>query len=142
MLRQEYYSFLLSQIFGSFAFIVAVIFLARMYHYRKLVLQMQADDPIIPVCGLISLLIGIFLVVTHNVWELKRLVVVTVMCWMVLINAVLWLALPEKMLAMTKKIFSDNGYHWLIVCLLVSGLVFLARSIQLFIVYRSALGMH
>ncbi len=142
MVRQEYYTFLLSQIFGSFAFVVAVIFLARMQYYRKLVLQMHANDPIISVCSLVGLFLGIFLVVTHNVWELKRLVVVTIMCWLVLINAVSWLALPEKMLAMTKRIFSGNGYHWLIVCLLIFGILFIARSIELFIVYRSALGMH
>ena len=140
MLNQHYYSFLLSQILGSFLFIVAIIIMGRMYYYRKIILQLHAQDPIIPVVASLTLFLGIVLVVTHNVWEFNRATVVTVLCWLILIKGLLWLALPEKMLALMKKMSSGAGYYWLIVGLLLTGVIFLGKGMELFIMHRSAMG--
>ena len=106
MLNQHYYSFLLSQILGSFIFIVAIIIMGRMFYYRKILLQLQPQDPIIPVVASLTLFLGIVLVVTHNVREFNRATGVTVLCWIILIKGLLWLALTEQMLAMMKKVSS------------------------------------
>ena len=140
MLNQHYYSFLLSQILGTFLFIVAIIIMGRMYYYRKIILQLQAEDPIIPVMAGLTLFLGIVLVVTHNVWELNRATVVTILCWLILIKGLLWLALPEKMLTTMKRVSSGSGYYWFIVAILVTGVIFLAKGMELFIVHRSVLG--
>lgn len=141
MLNQHYYSFLLSQILGSFLFIIGIIIMGRMYYYRKILLQLQAEDPIIPVIAGLTLFLGIVLVVTHNIWELNRTTVVTVLCWLILIKGLLWLALPEKMLAMTKRVSSGAGYYWYIVALLVTGVIFLGKGMELFILHRSVVVM-
>ncbi|MEI6095391.1 MAG: hypothetical protein WCR08_08035 [Gammaproteobacteria bacterium] len=137
MLNQHYYSFLLSQILGSFIFIVAIIIMGRMFYYRKILLQLQPQDPIIPVVASLTLFLGIVLVVTHNVWEFNRATGVTVLCWLILIKGLLWLALPEQMLAMMKKVSSGSGYYWCIVALLVTGVIFLGKGMELFILHRS-----
>lgn len=142
MLNQHYYSFLLSQILGSFLFIVAIIIMGRMFYYRKIILNLQPQDPIIPVFALTTLFLGISLVVTHNVWELQRATAVTILCWAILIKGLLWLALPEKMLGIAKKITAGTGYYWFIVGLLITGIIFLGKGMELFILHRSALGPH
>ncbi|MCR9191109.1 MAG: hypothetical protein NXI01_00420 [Gammaproteobacteria bacterium] len=140
MLQPEYYTFLLAQIFGAFSFILAVVVMRRMPYFRKLVLQIQAEDPLISVFALMNLLIGVILVVTHNFWVFNHRFPITVICWLILLNALLWLLLPAKMLAILKKIVAGGGYYWLIVFLLVFGIVFLTRSMQLLIAFRAALG--
>lgn len=142
MVNQHYYSFLLSQILGAFLFIVAIIIMGRMYYYRKIILQLQAQDPLIPVVASLTLFLGIVLVLTHNVWELNRATVVTLLCWLILIKGLLWLALPEKMLTVLKRLTSGTGYYWLIVGLLVTGAIFLGKGMELFILNRPLLGMH
>lgn len=139
MLNQNYYTFLLSQILGSFLFIVGIIIMGRMYYYRKILLQLQAEDPIIPVVAGLTLFLGIVLVVTHNVWVFNRTTGVTVLCWLILIKGLLWLALPEKMLAMTKRVSSGAGYYWYIVGLLVIGVIFLGKGMEVFILHRSVM---
>ncbi|MGV3739939.1 MAG: hypothetical protein ACO1N3_01435 [Gammaproteobacteria bacterium] len=139
MINQHYYSFMLSQILGAFLFIVAIIIMGRMYYYRKIILNLQAQDPIIPVVASITLFLGIVLVVTHNVWELHRATAITILCWVILIKGLLWLALPENMLAIAKKIMAGTGYYWLIVGLVITGVVFLGKGMELFILNRSAL---
>jgi hypothetical protein len=142
MVNQHYYSFLLSQILGAFLFIVAIIIMSRMYYYRKIILQLQAQDPLIPVVATMTLFLGIVLVVTHNVWELNRITVLTVLCWLILIKGLLWLALPEKMLALMKRVTSGTGYYWLIVGLLLTGVIFLGKGMELFILNRPLLVTH
>ncbi len=141
MLNQHYYTFLLSQILGSFFFIVAIVVMARMYYYRKIILQIQPEDPYIPVFACMILFLGIVLVVTHSVWVLRQGTIITLICWLILIKGLLWLALPEKMVATTKRICSGTGYYWVIVVLLVMGIILLGKGMELFILYRSALGM-
>ncbi len=141
MLSQLYYSFILSQILGAFLFIFAIIIMGRMYYYRKIILQMQAHDPIIPVVACINLLLGIVLVVTHNVWVWERALFITLMCWLIFIKGLFWLALPEKMLAMAKKVVAGTAYYWLIVSMLLIGVIFLGKGMELFILHRSSLGL-
>lgn len=141
MINQTYYSFLLSQVLGAFLFIVAIIIMSRMYYYRKIILNLQPQDPIIPVSALMGLLLGVALVVTHNVWTFKHLTVITILSWFILIKSLLWLALPEKMLALAKRMTAGTGYYWLIVGLLIAGVVFLGKGMELFILHRPALVM-
>lgn len=139
MLNQHYYSFLLSQIFGSFLFILAIVVMGRMYHYRKIILQLQPHDPCIPLAACIALFMGIVFVVTHNVWVWNRTTVVTVFCWLLLAKGLFWLAIPEQMLAMTKRICAGSGYYWIIVISLLIGVIFLGKGMELFILHYSTL---
>ena len=116
--------------------------MGRMFYYRKILLQLQPQDPIIPVVASLTLFLGIVLVVTHNVWEFNRATGVTVLCWLILIKGLLWLALPEQMLAMMKKVSSGSGYYWCIVALLVTGVIFLGKGMELFILHRSIVVPH
>lgn len=137
MWTQQYYSFLLSQIFGAFLFIVSIIVMGRMYYYRKIILQLQPQDPCIPVAACFNLFMGIIFVVTHNVWALNRSTFITVLCWLILVNGLLWLAMPEQMLGSTKKVCAGTGYYWMIVICLLVGVMLLGRGMELFILYYS-----
>ena len=137
MLTQHYYSFLLSQIFGAFLFIIAIIVMGRMYYYRKIILQLQPQDPCIPVAACFTLFMGIIFVVTHNVWAWNRSTFVTLLCWLILMKGLLWLAMPEQMLASTKKLCAGTGYYWMIVICLLVGVIFLGKGMELFILHYS-----
>ena len=137
MWTQEYYSFLLSQTFGAFLFIVAIIVMGRMYYYRKIILQLQPQDPFIPVAACFNLFMGIILVLTHNEWRLNSSTYVTAFCWLIFMNGLLWLAMPEQMLASTKKVCAGTGYYWMIVICLLLGVIFLGKGMELFILHYS-----
>ena len=46
--------------------------------------------------SLISLVLGIIIVVTHNVWELSPLVIVTLIGWISLMKACIFMFLPRQ----------------------------------------------
>lgn len=130
------YSFLLSQVLGLFMFMLAIITMMRLHFYRKLILQLKANNPVITLAGILGLLIGIILVLTHNIWVFKTIVWITCFSWAILLSSILWLIETEYMLALTKKICSGIGYYWIMVFLLVMGVVTIGRGVQLYIMYH------
>lgn len=136
------YTFVLSQMFGLFALIIVIVMLNRREYYRKMIFALKANNPVIITTAMFSLILGIFLVYTHNIWELKYRVVVTTICWAIFVNSVFWLTVPEKMLAMMKRVFSGNGYYWLISLLGVVGCILLGRGVMLYILNYAAMAPH
>ena len=136
------YSFLLSQVLGLFMFILAIIVMMRLHYYRKLILQLKANNPVIILAGVLGVFIGIFLVLTHNIWVLKRIVWITCFSWAILLASILWLIETENMLALTKKICSGIGYYWVMVFLLVMGVLTIGRGVQLYIMTHVVATMH
>ena len=133
MLGSLLYSFFLSQIFGLFLVITSILMLSRVEFYRKLVHDMKPDNSIIIVGGTIGLLLGLCLVDIHNIWVLKPRIVVTILCWIILIKSLLWLSAPEKMLSMTKKLYAGIGYYILVLFTTLFGVVLMARGFYLYI---------
>lgn len=138
MINQVYYTFLLSQVFGLFMFILAAIVMGRMQFYRKMILQLKANNPAIAMCSILALFLGIVLVVTHSVWSTRSMIWITSFSWFMFMMSILWLAVPEKMLGYTKRVCSGIGYYWIIVALLIFGAIVIGRGAQLFIAIHSA----
>jgi len=136
------YSFALSQMFGIFMIILAIVMVSREQFYRKMIASIKADNPIVFFASICSLLLGVFLVDSHNIWELKYRVVITVFCWAVFIKALFWLIMPEKMLSITKSIVAGRGYYWSVLLLAIFGFWFLGRGISLFIIKHITWASH
>src|SRR3990167_3102687 len=129
MLHTYLISFILSQFFGLYLLIVAVIMFTRVSQYRQLLQNMKPDSGTILLGGLVGLMIGLMLVGIHNVWMLKPIVFITLLCWLVLVFSVLWLISPERMVIWTKKLFLRRGYYVLASLMLILGLVLLSRGL-------------
>jgi len=128
-----FYSFALSQIFGLFMLIMAIVMLSKHESYRKMLSQLKVDNPVIFFSSTATLLLGIFLIETHNIWEWRWRVVVTIACWGIFIKAIGWLLIPETMLSIMKRIFTGNAYYWLIVIMTLLSFLFLGKGILLYI---------
>lgn len=135
------FSYGLAQLFGLFLLIMAVVLISRRDYYRRVYENTKEDNPIIMLTATIGLIIGMLLIETHGVIELKQRLAVTIMCWMVFVNALLWLMMPEKMLAFTKKIIQGKGYFMVVGAIAVFGFWVLLRSSELFIFKEGLLDM-
>ncbi len=60
--------------------------------------------------GVIALILGILLVVSHNVWRTDWTVVITVIGWLALIKGSLLLFFPNAVLQLAKKLNDKNRY--------------------------------
>lgn len=130
---------ILSTGLGLYMLIMAFIFFIRADYYRALVSKIKAPSIGIMLTASLGLLIALFLVLLHNVWVFDPRVAVTIACWMFLINAVLWLVAPVRMLAITKKICGGPGYYVGTTLLLIFAAQVFSRGLYLYSTYGSTL---
>jgi hypothetical protein len=130
-MNMQTYSYFLSQVLGLFFFLLAVIVMMRLHFYRKLILELKVNNPVITLAGIFGLLMGILLVLTHNIWSFRASVWITFIAWLILLTSILWLIKTDYMLAITKKTCSGIGYYWVILLLLVIG-----TGVQRYILYH------
>lgn len=125
-----FYSFLLSQIFGFFIFILGFVLLTRPSYYRKLFedffKSLQPNRFIIFICSLFNLFLGIIMVDTHNLWVFKPSVYITILSWLMFVASLAWLCMPERMFHLWKKIWTGSGYYWMDVFLIIFGFMMIS----------------
>ncbi len=126
-------SFFLSQILGLYLIISAIIMWSRADFYRDLVRHIDLKHGTLIIGASFGMLLGLFLVDIHNIWVFKPRVVVTLFCWLVLVQSILWLSMPEKMLALMKRVYSGIGYYALTFIMAGLGTILVSRGMYLFV---------
>ena len=129
-------SFALTQFFGLYFLIIASIMFTRVTQYRLLVQKMNPESGTILLGGLIGLMLGLFLVGLHSIWLVQPVVVITLICWAVLILSILCLASPERMVVWIRKLFAGSGYYVLALFLMILGLMSLVRGVYIYATFH------
>lgn len=133
MFASLFYSFVLSQIFGLYLLITAILLLSRAGFYRQVIAQLKPTDSSIVVGASLGLLFGLALVDTHNIWNQYPRVLVTLLCWVILLKSILWLAFTDKMLAFTQKLCQSRLYYGIAIFMLLLGATMTFRGMMVFI---------
>lgn len=134
MNTDKIFTYGLAELFGLFIFIFAVALYSRRDYYRKVFLNIHDDNPVIMLAALCELFIGIILIGLHGMEIFKFKLGITIICWLVFINSLFWLMMPEKMLATTKKIIKGRGLYLLVSLSIIFGLMLFFRSSELVII--------
>ncbi len=114
-------SIFLSQVIGVYLVIIGLICLLRRKTMIAAVADMASNRAVIYLVAILELLAGLGLVISHNVWVWDITVVITIVGWVMLIEAVAYLLLPYKVVA---KIFRRlNTKSWYIAGGLLSVVV-------------------
>lgn len=125
-------AFKLSQFFGLYMVILAFVMFNRVHMYRRLIEKMDPESGTILLGALVGLVFGLFFVGINNDWRLTPGITVTLIEWTVLIVSLLWLAMPEQMIVVYKKLFLGKGYYIFTISMGLSGLIMLARGVYIF----------
>lgn len=126
MLNAHLHTLIIAQIMGLYLLIMSITMIARGDYYRKLIDKFLPDGSSIYAVASLWLAIGLLLVVIHNVWIWGFESVISALCWLVLIKAVLWLAFPHKMTEVVKRVYGGSGYYILAVIGLILSVLLLA----------------
>lgn len=125
------HSILLEQIFGFYLLIMAIIMIARAGYYRRLINNLQGDNPLVMIMASLYLLLGIAMVVVHNLWFWRFELIITIIAWLIVIKSILWLSIPEKMARMSRDLYNSPFYYVSAVIGAIIGIVLLAHGFYL-----------
>ena len=91
-------SLFLAKVFGLYFMVTGLVAPLRRKDLMAMVEQLFENRPLIFVLSFVGFVIGLLLVVSHNVWLAGWPVVVTILAWLVLLKALVYLLLPFETL--------------------------------------------
>ncbi len=117
-------SIFLAKALGLYFFILAIVMFINAQRVRTMMNEI-ASTPFMFVTGLMSLIIGILLVLSHNIWAADWKVIITIIGWLALIKGIVRLIFPEYVFSLIKKFVNNITIYY------ISNLIMLLLGIYL-----------
>jgi len=116
----------LAEVWGISIVVVCLALLIKEKHLKKLFTSLETEDNLFS-WGFFTFVIGIAMVLAHNVWVKNWQVVITILGWASVIKGLSLLFFPEAMKNCVKKMENNS---WLPVLLVIG--VFIGLAITYF----------
>src|SRR5579864_9493729 len=91
----------LSQVIGIYMLIISISMLINMPQFIINIVELINNPSLMFAVGFFTLIPGVLLVVSHNIWEMSWRVLVTLIGWLVLFKAVCIIYCPQSIDAMS-----------------------------------------
>ncbi|KTD50555.1 Integral membrane protein (PIN domain superfamily) [Legionella rubrilucens] len=129
-------TYFLAAVIGWYLVIVSLIVLLRQRLVAGIVSDILGQRALLFFMGLVSLVIGLLLVISHNVWVMSWPVIITLIGWLTLITGILRMAFPDVSLRM--------GQWWQrrpVAIIVITVIYLLIGLLLLYQVYGARLGL-
>lgn len=97
----------LALIIGWYLVIVSLFMLFQYEHARSVIADVLAHRGLFFIVAIITIIIGLILVVSHNYWVMGWPTIITVISWLILISGLLRLFLPDVAIKMANTVISN-----------------------------------
>ena len=133
MVHEYFQTFILSQILGVYLVIMAIILASRSSYYKNLLNNINPNGFSLLLGGSMGLLLGLFLVTIHSFWT-KHFAsdLLSVFLWFILIKSILILSFPEKVISLSQKLYSGNGYYIMVIIMAIVGIILMTNGYYLY----------
>jgi hypothetical protein len=119
-------SIFLAKTIGLYLVIVSAAFILKANELKPVALDMVRNSSLVMFSGILALIFGILIVVSHNIWVMDWRVIITLLGWLALLKGVMRLFFPEFAMSKMKKCVENNAsYTMMMLVTLFIGLVLL-----------------
>jgi len=113
-------SILLAKFIGTYFIVIGVGLVFNLKVYRKVLEDFFKNSALVYVTGLITFIVGLAIVLSHNIWVADWRVIITVSGWTALIKGAWLIILPGTLVKITEAYVKN------IKLLVVPGIIMLA----------------
>lgn len=118
-------SVFLAKVIGWYCVILSLVILFRQQHLQMIFQQIAATQALLFIIGIFTLILGLIMVLNHNIWELKWPLLITLISWLTLLSGIFRLVYPETGLQAGLWIFENTSW------LTVSAVIYLLIGVYL-----------
>lgn len=118
-------SIFLAKAFGLYFLIVGLATCIQGGKMRAAIMEFAESKGLFLLAAVVTLILGIVLVLSHNVWEKNWTVLITLMSWLILISGISRLVFAEYHQAMLRKMCSHPQLVIFGVVTIILGAIFL-----------------
>lgn len=112
----------LAAVFGVSTVVVTLALLIKEKHIKRIFSKIENEENLF-MWGLVTFVIGVAMVLAHNVWVQNWQIIVTIIGWLALVKGLALLFLPEKVKIWAKKIENEKWLPIALVVLVFVGLI-------------------
>jgi uncharacterized protein YjeT (DUF2065 family) len=117
-------SLFLAKFFSIYFFIIGLAMLSCTASFRSRALSYANHEGLMLLGGIITLLLGIFLILVHSYWVYNWHVLITVLAWLTFVKGIVHVLCPDIAKRMIQKMDNQNTYR-------IGGLICLALAVYL-----------
>lgn len=104
-------SLFLGKVVGAYLVVVGASLLLRKKMWHNVVRDFTKSSMAMTVAALFELLIGLFIVASHNVWVQSWEVVITIIGWLMVFEGIAYLFIPHKVLKEKIRAFDNTTWY-------------------------------
>ena len=108
-------SYIFAQIIGVYLIFVGLLLLSRYNELRHIIIECFNNRALIFISGIFMLLLGLTVVLSHNVWERSWVVLITLAGWLTLLKGVTYLFVSQIVLAKWVQFFNKKSFYFFII---------------------------
>ena len=113
-------SIFLAQVTGPYLVVTSLAILVNRSRYEKLAKKMDISPLQQHTYAAFTLVLGLLIIVTHNVWQ-SWPIVITIIGWLILLKAIFNLIMPEQALKFAKDMDLSKAMNLYAFCGIVVG---------------------
>lgn len=102
------FSYFLGAFLGLYLIIMGVALLTRKEMFQKLIEDFSRNPALIFFSGIMSLLIGLLIILTHNAWVMSWIVMITILGYLFFIQGLIRIYFPDWVAETSKKFSHSN----------------------------------
>lgn len=103
-------SFFLAELLGWYLLILSTVMLFRKNATQTILRGILAQEPLIFILGTLTTLLGLMIVLTHNLWINNWPVAITIFGWVTLLAGIMRMSHPATVSRMGQR-FVDSSYY-------------------------------
>jgi uncharacterized membrane protein YczE len=103
-------SLFFAQVIGCYLFLISLAMLVHQQRFKKTMNEFLGSHALVALSGGMSLVIGLLIVISHNIWVSQWPVVVTIVGWVILLQALMRIFFPDAFVKMMKDMMAKTGY--------------------------------
>lgn len=103
-------SIFLAQLIGSYLLVIAAIMLIHKNRFQSSVNAVMSNEGLISVTGIISLILGLAIAISHSVWQLNWHGVLTLFGYLLIISGIARILYPLEMKEKSSALIKN--YYW------------------------------
>ncbi|MEE9452341.1 MAG: hypothetical protein V3V61_06260 [Gammaproteobacteria bacterium] len=105
-------SITLAKIIGLYCVITALAMLFHGKRFKALASEFVGSPALLNLSGILALIIGLILVVMHDVWILAWPLIITLLSWVILLKGMAMLFTPTAIIEVGKKMDTCNVFYY------------------------------
>lgn len=103
-------SSILTQIIGPLFIIISLGMIINTSNYKKMFKEIAKDSIILYISGFLSFIIGMLIVLFHNVWSLNWYIIITILWYIAVFKWISLIIFPDYAIKFSKKIVIKKSF--------------------------------